>query len=241
MLAQHAVARPAARGKAGPVDDSLAAAEGRYRARLEALLAGSKQVGLAEVEVVVEGLTHEQQKQRWRQEGDDMHRVRSTLATAMKTAMVEPPWPLVCSQPGASSAKYAALGHELQLLVAGVAVLDSACEGESELLHGSEEVAAAVKRALGGALALAAAACARAAEALAHMPPGGPCAGGRRGMGGRHAARLVGPLSPAPPHECLIRQHCPWLLPTHALRGLLCRPGPALAAAAGRHVGGCAS
>ena len=232
MLDVHAVARPAAGSKGGAADDSLLAAEGRYRARLKALVAGSKHIGLVEEVAVAQGPTQDRQQQQ-QEEEDEMHRVWSILETSMKTARVEPPWPQVCSQPGASLAKYAALEHELQLLVAGVAVLDSACERESELLRGSEEAAAAMQGALGGALALAAAACARAAEALAHMPAKGPCAGGRSGVGGwaRHAvwSPLSGTASlvsdPAAPPIAAAHTHAALcVVQARACHGGLCRP-----------------
>lgn len=98
-------------------------------------------------------------------------------------ARLEPPLPLLCSQPGSSVAKYSTLKDQLSRLQQAAAVLE---RGQARCLHvfsspSNEPAAAAavaeVQAALSGAAALVAAACAGAAEALGHMPALAPCSG----------------------------------------------------------------
>lgn len=91
---------------------------------------------------------------------------------------------MLCSQPGADAAKFAALKAQLARLQRATAVaargqaacLDALCAATG----GPAGIAAAadgLQAALARGMALAAAACAGAAQALAHMPALAPCSG----------------------------------------------------------------
>lgn len=101
-----------------------------------------------------------------------------------RQARLEPPLPLLCSQPGSSVAKYAHLQQELARLQQATAVLgrgQAAClSALCAAAAGPAPTAAATEQlrsVLAHATALSAAACAGAAQALAHMPALAPCAG----------------------------------------------------------------
>lgn len=109
-----------------------------------------------------------------------MHPLPAPLAPLQ--ARLEPP--LMCSQMGSSVAKYAKLKQELLRLEQATAVLgrgQAACLAALRAADGGPAPTAAAAQALRGALArasaLSAAACAGAAEALAHMPVLAPCSG----------------------------------------------------------------
>ncbi|KAI7842827.1 hypothetical protein COHA_003573 [Chlorella ohadii] len=97
-------------------------------------------------------------------------------------ASVEPPWPGLCSQPGANLDDYHVLHREIVLLSGAVFALKAAC-GAGQLADmaagtGMEaQYLADLRTALARGLGLAAATCAGAAGALAHMPAFGPCYG----------------------------------------------------------------
>ncbi len=97
-------------------------------------------------------------------------------------ASVEPPWPGLCSQPGANLDDYHVLHREIVLLSGAVYALKAAC-GAGQLADmaagtGMEaQYLADLRTALARGLGLAAATCAGAAGALAHMPAFGPCYG----------------------------------------------------------------
>ncbi|EFN52423.1 hypothetical protein CHLNCDRAFT_138922 [Chlorella variabilis] len=107
--------------------------------------------------------------------------VWAALETSLKTSRLEPPLPQLCSQPGADPAKYGALEGQLARLQRAVLVLGRGQAGCLAALRASEGAAGATAARLRGALArvsgLAAAACAGAAEALAHMPALAKCSG----------------------------------------------------------------
>eukprot|EP00887_Chlorella_sp_A99_P000274 scaffold13.g274.t1 len=184
LLAQHApaAASPAPRlagAAAARGDGSLAAAVEHYRLRLDELLNAAARTGeegapTGEGRVPADGKVVPPRPPLPAAAAD---KAWSTLETAMKTAKIEPPWPLLCSQPGANMAKYEVLEHQILLVSAAATVLDAAAEGGAPLLAGDEVHGAAVARGLGHALALAATACGRASDALGCMPLGGPCAG----------------------------------------------------------------
>ena len=96
-------------------------------------------------------------------------------------AAFEPPFLGLCSQPGANLDAYRKARHELEMLAGSVFAMEQACAYGSlaDLTGavGAEGHAEAVWGAFAGALGLAAAACAPAAQALASMPPGGRCSG----------------------------------------------------------------
>lgn len=97
-------------------------------------------------------------------------------------AALEPPIPGLCSQPGADLAAYEAVKCELELLTGSVFALKAACDGGclAEVGAAAGLTAAQLQElqaALAEGLGLAAAACARAGEALACMPVLGPCHG----------------------------------------------------------------
>lgn len=122
-------------------------------------------------------------------------------------ANIEPPLPGLCSQPGADLDAYQAVKRELQLLGNAVSAVESACSIGSlrELLAGvggTEEHTARFGAVMAGAMGLATAACGRGAEALVHMPLGGPCSGGWAGSGGD------GGVS----HNADLRQCVPWVV-----------------------------
>ena len=109
--------------------------------------------------------------------------LRPSCTWLLPQAKLEPPLPLMCSQPGSSPIKYAALKAALLRLQQATAVLG---RGQAACLHalrageGSATTAPAthqLRAALAEATALAAAACAGAAETLAHMPALAPCSG----------------------------------------------------------------
>ncbi|PRW60354.1 riboflavin kinase isoform B [Chlorella sorokiniana] len=113
-------------------------------------------------------------------------------------AAVEPPWPGLCSQPGADLADYEVLKREFDLLSGAIFALKAACGAgrlaDLELGAGVEEdqlaeQLAELRGALAHGLGLAAAACAGAAEALDCMPALGPC------YGPKLAWRPIGPAT----------------------------------------------
>ena len=101
-----------------------------------------------------------------------------------RQARLEPPLPLLCSQPGSSVAKFARLKQELARLQQASAVLGRGQAACLSALRAADAgpaptaaAADALRRALAHASALSAAACAGAAQALAHMPALAPCSG----------------------------------------------------------------
>lgn len=153
LLAQHApaAASPAPRlagAAAARGDGSLAAAVEHYRLRLDELLNAAARTGeegapTGEGRVPADGKVVPPRPPLPAAAAD---KAWSTLETAMKTAKIEPPWPLLCSQPGANMAKYEVLEHQILLVSAAATVLDAAAEGGAPLLAGDEAPACAGDR-----------------------------------------------------------------------------------------------
>ncbi|KAL4854825.1 hypothetical protein ACK3TF_004517 [Chlorella vulgaris] len=110
-----------------------------------------------------------------------LNMVWAELELSLKTAKFEPPLPQLCSQPGADLAKYAALATQLARLQRAVMVMrrgQARCLSALSATDGTTAATAARLRAVLGRLSSqAAAACAGAAQALAHMPVLAGCSG----------------------------------------------------------------
>lgn len=152
-------------------------------------------------------------------------------------AAVEPPWPGLCSQPGADLAPYHALQREMELLGAAITALKTAC-GSGRLADvgaatGLEaEQLGRLRTALAQGLGLTAAACARAADALACMPALGPCYGERWHWDGRlcigcvEMMRLPLPCVASGPICLMLVGAAIWTAPLLTQLCLLARPPP---------------
>lgn len=107
-------------------------------------------------------------------------------------ARLEPPWPGLCSQPGADLADYQALKQQLQLLIDSTFALAAACGRERlDALAAANQLQAGetarAREALAAALGAAAAGAARCADALGSLPLGGPSHGPALRAGARWA------------------------------------------------------
>lgn len=153
------------------------------------------------------------------------HPASPRLLAARVQAALEPPIPgLCCSQAGGDMEAYAALRQQIELLAGAVFALAAACTSGALAQLARESGAGethvdAMRETLARSLGLAAAACARTAEALAAMPVRGPSCGeplqGRncRGAARERSWRRSAPVCSEPTAPCLLL-----LLPLQARR-----------------------
>eukprot|EP00887_Chlorella_sp_A99_P008076 scaffold12.g8076.t1 len=150
---------PVAGGAEG-VPASLGEQEERLRSRLEEMAAAAAAMATGSLEPKGAG----SRQNRWEgglQGTGEVRRQLARLNRSLGMAVVEPPWPGLCSQPGASVAAYQVVKAEVTLLFAAVAACTAVCgvaRPAALRSAGLAELGKEGRAALSGALALTAAA-----------------------------------------------------------------------------------